>query len=186
MAPSGGSGSGWTGSWIDRWLNQENDSSDPRQLEHEVNQPVKPEPPDLDPSKTSTSRGPVESPTSLYLSAQEFLKQLFGQEDDIVEEEEQPGVLEAMPQAPAPEEERKTSIILRIKELYPNDPWDPEDSCLRENIFLGGNIRNRRPTMIDEMNKILGISHHDKKTYWAKELARRIQNWDWQNPHDTS
>ncbi|KAK4412064.1 hypothetical protein Salat_2973300 [Sesamum alatum] len=144
MAPSGGSGSGWTGSWIDRWLNQENDSSDPRQSEDEVNQPVQPEPPAPDPSKPSTSPGPVESPPSLSLSAQEFLKQLFEQEDDTVEREEQPGVPEAMPQAPAPEEERKTSIILRMKELYPDDPWDPEDSCLRENIFPGGNIRNRR------------------------------------------
>lgn len=40
---------------------------------------------------------------------------------------------------------------------------------------------------IDELNKILDrISHHGKKTYWAKELRRRIQNWDWQNPHDPS
>lgn len=42
MAHSGASGSGsgegrgWTGSWIDRWLNQENASSNPRELEDEA------------------------------------------------------------------------------------------------------------------------------------------------------
>lgn len=40
--------------------------------EPEVNQPVQPQPPAPDPFQPSTSPGPVESPPSLSLSAQEF------------------------------------------------------------------------------------------------------------------
>lgn len=40
----------WSGSWIDRWLNQETASSAPRQPEGEVNQPIQPQPPGHQPT----------------------------------------------------------------------------------------------------------------------------------------
>ncbi|GER38227.1 sigma-54 dependent DNA-binding responseregulator [Striga asiatica] len=103
---------------------------------------------------------------------------------------EQPGAPEAMPQAPAEDTDHliKTSIIQRMGELYPTDPWDPENELIREKLFPGGKGKTRiRPMTVEELNHIHDrIIHDGKKAYWAKELHRRIQNWDWENPRGPS
>lgn len=105
---------------------------------------------------------------------------------------DQPGAPEAMPQAPAPAEDTadliKTSIIQRMGELYPTDPWDPENSLIREKLFPGGKGKTRRrPMRVDELNNIHDrIISQGKRAPWAQELHRRIQKWDWENPRGPS
>ena len=180
----------WSGSWIDRWLNPENASSAPRQPEGEVNQPIQPQPPAAGPSEPIPCPAPVDSPLSLSLSNQEWLSQFLLEEGTTVEQ--QPGAPEAMPQAPAPTVDTqhllKTSIIQRMGELYPKDPWDPQNALIKTRLFPGGKGKTKiRPMTIAELEHIEHqIIRHGKKAYWAKELHRRIRNWDWQNPRGPS
>ena len=161
--------------------------------DHTVDQPVQTQPPAAGPSepRRDPSPAPVESPPSLSLSDQEILRQFLSEEGAAVEQQEQPGAPEAMPQAPAPAEDPdliKTSIIQRMGEFYPTDPWDPENPLIREQLFPGGKGKSKiRPMTVEELIHIHDhVSRDGKKAYWAKELHRRIQNWDWQNPRGPS
>lgn len=119
QAESPSTSSKWSGCWIDQWLNQENASSAPGQPEDEVNQPIQTQPPAAGPSKPSPA--PV---------------------DPSFDQQEQPGAPEAMLQAPAQDADLiKTSIIQRMGELYPTDPWDPGNSLIRERLFPGWKLR---------------------------------------------
>ena len=73
---------------------------------------------------------------------------------------------------------------MQMKELYPGDPWDPDNPLIRGRFFPGGKGKKRvRPMTIHELRKIHDRLNRDgKKAYWAKELHRRIQTWEWQNP----
>ena len=105
----------WSGSWIDRWLNPLQPSSAPIQPEGEVNQP---QPPAAGPWEPIPGPAPIDSPQSLTHSNQEWLSAFFSEEGTTVEQE--PGAPEAMPQAPATKIPIiKTSIIQRMRELYP-------------------------------------------------------------------
>lgn len=96
---------------------------------------------------------------------------------------------EAMPQAPAQDADIiKTAIIQRMGELYPTDPWDPDNPLIRERLFPGGKgINNIRPMTVQELHNILDrIVRDGKKSHWAQELRRGIQNWNWKNPRGPS
>lgn len=98
------------------------------------------------------------------------------------------------PQAPAPAEDPELltitrSIIAKMKLLYPNDPWNPDNPLIRgEKIFAGGKGKKHiRPMTIEELLNIFNHLERDgKKSYWAKELHRRIDTWTWQNPRGPS
>ena len=114
------------------------------------------QPPAAGPSepRRDLSHVPPRSPPSFSLSDQEVLKQFFLEEGAAVEQQEQPGVPEALPLAPAPAEDPQlitTSIINKMQQLYPDDPWNPDNPSIRgENIFAGGKgKRNLRPTRSD-------------------------------------
>lgn len=80
------------------------------------------------------AHAPVESPPLLSLSEQEYLQQFFLEEGAAVEQQQQPEVQEALPQAPVPAEDPeaiKNGIIIQMKELYPGDPWDPDNPLIR-------------------------------------------------------
>lgn len=115
-APEPSTSSTWSGPWIEKWLYPEVSSSAPddqgprQQGEGALFQPTdthQEQPPAAGPSEPrgDPSHAPVESSPSLYLSDQEFLKQFFLEEDAAVEQQQQPGVPEALPQAPAPAED---------------------------------------------------------------------------------
>lgn len=160
------------------------------------NQPplVVEQPPAAGPSepRRDLSHVPPRSPPSSSLSDQEVLKQFFLEEGAAVEQQEQPGVPEALPLAPAPAEDPElitTSIITKMKQLYPNDPWNPDNPLIRgERIFAGGKgKKNIRPMTIEELQHIFDRLERDgKKSNWAKELHRRIDTWTWQNPRGPS
>lgn len=102
------------------------------------------------------------------------------------------GAPEALPQAPAPTEDPDLitrEIITKMREFDPGDPWDPENPLIRgEKIFPGGRgISNIRPMTVEELKQLRDhLNHGGKKSYWAKELRRRIRNWDWKNPRGPS
>lgn len=145
-APEPSTSSTWSGPWIEKWLYPEVSSSapdaqGPRQ-QGELFQPTdthQEQPPAAGPSEPrgDPSHAPVESSPSLYLSDQKFLKQFFLEEGAAVEQQQQPGVPEALPQAPAPAEDPeliKKAIIIKMKQLYPDDPWDPENPLIRGEV----------------------------------------------------
>jgi len=187
----------WSGSWIEKWF--EVSSSAPnlgqrQQGEDALFQPTdtqQEQPPVAGPSEPrgDPAHVPVESPLLLSLSEQEYLKLFFLEEGAAVEQQQQPEVQEALPQAPAPAEDPeaeaiKHGIIVQMKELDPGDPWDPDNPLIRGKFFPGGKGKKRiRPMTIQELRNIHDRLNRDgKKAYWAKELHRRIQNWEWQNP----
>lgn len=103
-------------------------------------------------------------------------------EEGAALEQQQPGVPETLPQALAPAEDPelvKKQIIVIMKELYPVDPWDPENPLIRERLFPGGRGKNHiRPMTIEELRDMHErLNHKGKHYYWAKELHRRIQYW---------
>ncbi|MCD7467593.1 hypothetical protein HAX54_005114 [Datura stramonium] len=78
------------------------------------------QPPAASPSvpRKDLSHVPPRSPPSLSLFDQEVLKQFFLEKGAVAEQQEQPGVPEALPLAPAPAEEPElitTSIITKMK-----------------------------------------------------------------------
>ena len=89
------------------------------------------------------------------------------------------GAPEALPQAPAPTEDPDLitrEIIQKMREFY---PWDPENPLIRgDKIFPGGRgISNIRPMTVEELKQLRDrLNHGGKKSYWAKELRRRIRN----------
>ncbi|MCE5167132.1 hypothetical protein HAX54_039061 [Datura stramonium] len=116
------------------------------------------QPPAAGPSepRRDLSHVPPRSPPSLSLSNQEVLKQFFLEEGTAVEQQDQRGVPEALPLAPAPAEDPElitTSIITKVKQLYPGDQWNPENPLIRgERLFAGGKRKkNLRPMTIEEL-----------------------------------
>lgn len=193
----------WSGSWIEKWFFPEVSSSAPndqgprQQGEGALFQPTdthQEQPPAAGPSepRRDLSHVPPGSSPLFSLSDQEVLKQFFWEEGAAVEQQEQPGGPEALPLAPAPAEDRELitkSIIRLMKQLYPNDPWDPENPLIRgERIIPGGKgKKNLRPMTIKELQSIFDrLEREGKKSYWAKELHRRIDTWTWQNPRGPS
>lgn len=109
------------------------------------------------------------------------------EEGAAVEQQQEPEVQEALPQAPVPAEDPealKNGIIMQMKELYPGDPGDPDNPLIRGRLFPGGKGKKRvRPMTIHELRHIHDRLNRDgKKASWAKELHRRIQTWEWKNP----
>lgn len=201
--PEPSTSSTWSGSWIEKWFSPEVSSSAPndqgprQQGEGALFQPTdthQEQPPaaGLSEPRRDLSHVPPGSPPSLSLSDQEVLQQLFLEEGAAVEQQEQPGVPEALPLAPAPAEDPeliRTSIIKKMKQLYPHDQWNPDNPLIRgERIFAGGKgKKNLRPMTVEELQYIFDRLERDgKKSYWAKELHRRIDTWTWQNPRGPS
>lgn len=170
----------WSGSWIKKWL--EVSSSAPnlgqrQQGEDALFQPTdtqQEQPPVAGPSepKGDPAHAPVESPPLLSLSEQEYLEQCFLEEGAAVEQQQQPEVQEALPQAPVPAEDPeaiKNIILMQMKELYPGDPWDPDNPLIRGRLFPGGKGKKKkrvRPMTIHELRNIHDRLNRDgKKAY---------------------
>lgn len=69
-----------------------------------------------------------------------------------------------------------------MKQLYPDDSWNQNNPLVRgEGIFAGGKGKsNLHPMTIEELQKIFyRLEREGKKSYWAKELYRRIDTWTW-------
>ncbi|MCD7465349.1 hypothetical protein HAX54_001149 [Datura stramonium] len=98
------------------------------------------QPPVVGPSepRRDLSHVPQRSPPSLSLSDQEVLKQFFLEEGAAVEQQKKPGVPKALSLAPAPAEDLElltTSIITKMKQLYPDDQWNLENPLIRGRGF---------------------------------------------------